>query len=207
MWVAIYISGAGGIVRVEEFRKRPDISTAVWQFENEYTPPATGYAGIDVGWTSYTDPPDGMVWGIDTDQPVHALVPMASGEEMEFEASSKMSDRSVVSDQDWEDIDGIVTSVPGITLQWLRARGRAIGQVKVSGSGFEMRIVRGDPAIQMHAQAYTHSDTAGGWQIFVFDTDEPPVDSLTIYRLQARLNGAASASVRFGNLSISAPRD
>ena len=68
MWVAIYNNaGAGGTVRVEEFRKRADVSTAVSQFENDYTPPATGYAGIDSGWSEYTDPPNHQEWHVDRD--------------------------------------------------------------------------------------------------------------------------------------------
>ena len=43
------------------------MSTAVSQFENDYTPPATGYAGIDVGWSAYTDPPNHQEWHVDRD--------------------------------------------------------------------------------------------------------------------------------------------
>ena len=65
MWVAIYNNaGSGGTVRVEEFRKRADVATAVSQFENDSTP---GYAGIDTGWAASVDPPANQEWYIDRD--------------------------------------------------------------------------------------------------------------------------------------------
>ena len=75
MWVAIYNdAGSGGTVRVEEFRKRADVATAVSGFENDYTPPETGYAGIDAGWTVYVDPPNYQEWHVDRDLPPPVIV-------------------------------------------------------------------------------------------------------------------------------------
>ena len=41
---------------------------------------------------------------------------------------------------------------------------------------------------------------------FLAKTEDPPDPSLTTYRLQGRLNGGASAAIRYCNLSLSVPR-
>ena len=204
MWVAIYNGTLPGLVEVEEFRNRASVAIAVAEFVADGGDPS--FIGLNVGWVHYVDAPEDKRWSVDTDAAPPALVSTDLPEDLEFEASSKMADLSVTTTTAWEDVDGLVTAIGAITLRWDRAIGRAIGQVKVSGSGFEMRIVKGDPAVSMNLTPYAHPDTGGAWQIFAFQTDDPPDSGLTTYRIQARLNGATSADLRFTNLSVSAPK-
>ncbi len=204
MWVAIYNGALPGLVEVEEFRNRASVAIAVAEFVADGGDPS--FIGLNVGWVHYVDAPEDKRWSVDTDAAPPALVSTDLPEDLEFEASSKMADLSVTTTTAWEDVDGLVTAIGAITLRWDRAIGRAIGQVKVSGSGFEMRIVKGDPAVSMNLTPYAHPDTGGAWQIFAFQTDDPPDSGLTTYRIQARLTGATSADLRFTNLSVSAPK-
>jgi hypothetical protein len=206
MIVAIYLDGTGQIP-VEEFREATSAAEAVDRYEADYSPPRIGYAGLAcVGWVDRQDPGPGNTWSVDADAAPRVLIATPLAEDLEFVASSSMADATINQSTVWQDLDGLVTAASGLTARWADARGRVIGQIATTGAGVELRVVKGDAATPMHATPYAPGDTAGAWVTFAFATEDPPDPSLTTYRLQGRLNGAASAAIQYCNLSLSVPR-
>ena len=101
----------------------------------------------------------------------------------------------------WQDLSGIATTLGAFLSDANEAVGKLVGQIKTIGDGFEMRMVKQD-GTSLLATAYTHEDSAGVWEKLEFSTDQPPVLNFHYYNLQARLNGATSASIRSVRMTL-----
>jgi hypothetical protein len=203
MIVAIY-EDVGSVQIVEEFRDRGSVAEAVAEFHSETS--TSSFAGLDTGWESYTNAPDGQGWAVDlTGAPT--LVTVSVPNTLLVAASAKFPDFTVTNISTWQDVDGLVTAAAGITTTWPQSRGRLIGQVLVNGAGFELRIVKSDGITEtpMSETPYTHPDTNGSWVVFSHETEHAPEPSVATYKVQVRLGAAVSAQLRYLNLSISAP--
>jgi hypothetical protein len=64
-----------------------------------------------------------------------------------------------------------------------------------------MRFTKGDASIPISAD-YPHADTGRAFEIFGFYTNAPGDLGDQTYCLEARLNGAVSAEIRFASLSV-----
>ncbi len=208
MWVAIYNdAGSGGTVRVEEFRKRVDVATAVSEFHAEHTVPRTGYAGIDVGWTGYVDPGKHKEWHVDRDAvPDPVLVAVDRPLVLVFQGS-----RSVT--------EATITETTPVTVDGLRSRistwaddpsdvlGSVTGEIRVQGGDCKARIMMGDdkpgnPIVPL-SDYLVHPDTGGAWVPFTLISNADPVLALQRYFLEAEMADAAtSAEIRYASFSI-----
>ena len=207
MWVAIYNdAGSGGTVRIEEFRKRDDVATAVSQFQNDYTPPATEYAGIDVGWTAYVDAPPHHEWHVDRDATPLVMVAVPVPMQLVFKASRFVTEATI-------------TGTTTVILDGLRSRlstwfddpseaiGSLTGEIRVSGGDCSMRIMMGDdepgnPITPLSAD-FVQSDTAGAWVPFTMLSGSDPTLDLQRYFVEGEnSDAAASAEIRYASFSI-----
>lgn len=199
MIVGIVAAGTG-VDFVRDFRRADDTAQGLADFVASYTPPLNpaDFIAFDSGWGAWQSPGYDLVWGYDRD--ASTLVAIDPPPDPEFAAASKLQPGTVTS-QTWETIDGLVTSAGAFSKNPNAMIGQVIGQVKVSGAGFEMRISKGDGTPM--SSPYPHADTGGAWEIFSFYSDQPPDLGAQVYTLDARLNGAASAEIRFASLSLS----
>ncbi len=101
----------------------------------------------------------------------------------------------------WQDLPGIATTLGAFLGDADEAVGKLVGLVKTVGTGFEMRMVKEDDT-SLLGTPYSHGDSAGVWEKLEFSTNQPPVLDFHFYRLQARLNGATSASVQSVRMSL-----
>lgn len=208
MWVAIYNNaGAGGTVRVEEFRKRADVSTAVSQFENDYTPPATGYAGIDSGWSEYTDPPNHQEWHVDRDaSPDPVLVAVDVPLTLVFLGSRSVTEATITATTPVT-VDGLRSRVSTWVDDPSDALGSVTGEIQVTGGDCKLRIMMGDdepgnPIVPL-SDYLVHPDTGGAWVSFTLISNVDPVLALQRYFLEAEMVSAAtSAEIRYSSFSI-----
>lgn len=104
----------------------------------------------------------------------------------------------------WQVLHGVVTSPEFFSKNLARVVGRAIGQIKTSGVGVELKLVEQVGGIDRDmSAAFAAPDTGGQWQLFVFDSNTPPTaGGPHVYRLEARLNGAVAGEIRFASLSL-----
>lgn len=199
MIVGIVATGTG-VEMVRQFAEADSVADGLSDFVNAVVPPLdpADWLAFDSGWTEYQDPGVGMVWSFDRD--TSTLVATPAPPSYAFAAASKM-ESTVVTSQSWVVVDGLVTNLAAFTSDAARALGKATGQVKVDGAGFEMRFTKGDSSTPISAD-YAHADTGGGFEIFGFYTNAPGDLGDQVYCLEARLNGAVSAEIRFASLSI-----
>lgn len=203
MWVAIYNdAGSGGTVRVEEFRERADVVTAVSQFENEHMPPVTGYAGIDAGWSAYVGSASQKEWHVDRDAvPGPALIAVSQFPNITFQAALAIPESTILSTS-WEVMGGVVSETGLFVENVSDAVGSVTGYVRVDGGKFIIRLSKSELLVPI-SDEYVHLDTAGEWEFFQFFTNADPDLSRQVYTLEGMLaDGAASAEIRFGSVSI-----
>jgi hypothetical protein len=207
MWVAIYNdAGSGGTVRVEEFRKRADVATAVSQFENDYTPPETGYAGIDAGWTAYVDPPNYQEWHVDRDVTPRVLVAVNMPLTLVFQGSRSVTEATITTTTPVI-VDGLLSRLSTWFDDPAAAVGSVTGEIKVVGGDCSIRIMMGDgglgnPVTPLSAD-YVQSDTAGNWVPFTIISNADPVLILQRYFIEAEMSiVATSAEIRYSSFSI-----
>lgn len=207
MWVAIYNdAGSGGTVRVEEFRKRADVATAVSQFENDYTPPETGYAGIDAGWTAYVDPPKYQEWHVDRDVTPRVLVGVNMPLTLVFQGSRSVTEATITTTTPVT-VDGLRSRVSTWVDDPSDALGSVTGEIQVTGGDCKLRIMMGDdetgnPIVPL-SDYLVHPDTAGAWVSFTLISNVDPVLALQRYFLEAEMvSPATSAEIRYASFSI-----
>jgi hypothetical protein len=207
MWVAIYNdAGSGGTVRVEEFRKRADVATAVWQFENDYAPPETGYAGIDTGWTAYVDPPKYQEWHVDRDVTPRVIVGIDMPLILVFQGSRSVTEATIMTTTPVI-VDGLRSRLSTWFEDPSAAVGSVTGEIKVSGGDCSIRLMMGDgglgnPVTPLSAD-YVQSDTAGNWVPFTVLSNTEPILTLQRYFIEAEMSVAAtSAEIRYSSFSI-----
>jgi hypothetical protein len=190
-----------GLAPVKQFAQATTVAEGLSAFVNAVSPPLdpADWLAFDSGWSSWVNPGPGMVWTFDRD--TSTLVPAATPPFYVFAGSSKMVAVGGVTSQGWEVLDGLVTNLGAFTLDTTKAVGKITGQIQVNGTGLELRLTKGEGSIPISAN-YQHADTAGGWETFGFTTNAPGDLGDQTYRLEARLNGATSADLRFTSLSI-----
>jgi hypothetical protein len=122
----------------------------------------------------------------------------------EFLAPSMLlhEEREITSDADWTDVGGVTTTVSSFVCDCSCAWGRVIGQVKVSGSGVEMRVVRASDGAVLNSTSALPADTSGAWDNFQFWANQNQPEETDAFILQARRNGATSLFVRFFSMSL-----
>lgn len=199
MIVGIVAAGTG-VAPVRQFAQAASVAEGLSDFVNAVSPPLdpANWLAFDSGWSAWTDPGAGMRWSYDRD--ALTLVATQIPPAYDFAGSSKMVVGAVTS-QGWEVLDGLVTNLGVFTTDPSKAVGKVTGEIQVSGTGLELRLTKGDGSTPISA-SFAHADTGGEWQIFGFTTNAPGDLGDQAYRLEARLNGATSAALRFTSLSI-----
>ena len=110
--------------------------------------------------------------------------------------------REVTSDTEWQEAGGVVTNlaffVPDVSKAW----GRLSGEVRVSGSGAKLRIIRNsDDAVCTPADVEL-SDTGGEWVVVSFWANQNQPEIPDRFELQGKLDGAVSLEVRDYSISL-----
>ena len=201
MIVAIFSSGVG-LTPVEEFRAGANVSAVVDAFQNERTPPATGFDGLDTGWDVKQDAGEHLVWYVDRNAaPGPALLAVPEVPGLTFSAAISLSNTTVLATT-WGLIDGVVSQVGGFVDDASDAVGSVSGYVKVDGGSFKMRLCKGEPCTPI-SDEYIHGDTGGVWEFFRFFSNVDPDLARQVYTVEGALIApATSAEFRFGSLSI-----
>jgi len=103
---------------------------------------------------------------------------------------------------DWSDVGGVVTNVGFFVKDINMALGRIVGQVKTTGAGADLRILKQDGSVLLGPVALP--DTQGAWVVFSETTNsELPLDvEEVLYVVQARLAGATSLFFRFTSFTL-----
>lgn len=124
---------------------------------------------------------------------------------VEFIAASEAvnTEKAITQDQTWEVLGGVVTNPLFFIHDPNQVVARVVGQLKTVGVGMEMRLVENSGEKVLTSAVFQAPDSADAWQEFKFQTDVPPDSQTeTLYRLEGRLNGATSASIRFTAMTL-----
>jgi hypothetical protein len=116
-------------------------------------------------------------------------------------AGPRQADLDAIDATDWSVIGGVVTNVGFFMNDVTRAIGRIVGELKTSGTGVELRVVRGD-GTAMRTASFAAPDTHGQWQVLTFQTDKLPDAGEQTYILEGRLGAAAAGEVRFVSMTL-----
>jgi hypothetical protein len=104
----------------------------------------------------------------------------------------------------WQVLGGVVTR-PDFFAPLSSLFGRCVLEYRATGGTLKMRLVERKPGgteVVVSADPKVLADTSGVWTIARFDTLVPFRVNTNTYRLEAQLNGAVSADVRFVSLSL-----
>lgn len=127
---------------------------------------------------------------------------------LKFHASSTMTaphggaghpETRAFTDTNWIALSGVVTSVGFFVLDVTRAIGRVVGEIKTDGT-CKLRIVRLD-GTPLSAE-YEHGDTEGAWEAFSLQTNQPPDEAQTTYKLEGKVVTATSAEIRYASMTL-----
>jgi hypothetical protein len=154
---------------------------------------------VQIGFTRDLTAPE--VTALDTVVAAHAGVEMT----MVFHATSKVLDSAVqvTSTDTWQEMGGVITN-PGFFVSDLtRAFGQLTGQAKVVGTGAEVRLVEDVGGVLYPLITGTLTDTAGAWAVASWTSvGIPQAGGERPILLQARLNGATSAWLRYMSATL-----
>lgn len=108
----------------------------------------------------------------------------------------------ITEDQDWQTIGGTVTTLSAFVKDASKGWGRIVGQVKASGNGGQVRVVRASDEASLMAAPYAVSDTEGAWaNCQCWANQNQPADT-DAFVVQARKNGAISLRIRWVSMSL-----
>jgi hypothetical protein len=108
-----------------------------------------------------------------------------------------------VTDDEWQILGGAVTNVAFFVPNLPQAIGRSQGVSKASGTTAGLRIVERNPVDGSEiVLAETVLPERAEMKEFAFSSNVPPRAGTMEYRLEGRLNGAASASVGFVSMTL-----
>jgi hypothetical protein len=127
--------------------------------------------------------------------------------EVKFHASSKIVDEeTAVLTSAWSTIGGIVTNIGFFIPNLAAALGRVVGEYKAVGTGAQLRVIEvgaDGTEVEIMTPPKDLADTADVWTKTKFTcVNTPPRSGDSTFRLEGRLNGATSASVRFLSMSL-----
>ncbi len=104
----------------------------------------------------------------------------------------------------WQVLGGVVTR-PDFFGPLANLFGRCVLEYRSTGGTLKMRLVERKPGsteVVVSADPKVLADTGGLWTVARFDTITALRANTNVYRLEAQLNGAVSADVRFVSLSL-----
>lgn len=108
----------------------------------------------------------------------------------------------ILSGSTWQDLGGVVTSPSYFVADLARATARLVGEIKTVGATVQLRVVE-DAAERIITPETTMANTLGAWALFpAIMSTVAPLSGQHLYRLQGRLNGSVSASIRYTSLSL-----
>jgi hypothetical protein len=120
-----------------------------------------------------------------------------------FHTSSKIVEGAKqVTEQDWEDLGGTVTTLTAFMPNTSKAWGRVVGQAKVSGSGAQLKVSRSSDGADITPAPHSIGDTSGEWANLQFWANQNQPENTDAFVLKGRLNGATSFEVRFVSMSL-----
>ena len=109
---------------------------------------------------------------------------------------------SVETDGDWSDLGGTVTTLGSFVCDVSCAWGRVVGQVRTSGAGAELRVIRESDGAVMQASPVVLADSAGTWVNVQFWANQNQPSGIDCFILQGRRNGATLLEVRYFSMSL-----
>jgi hypothetical protein len=117
-----------------------------------------------------------------------------------FHASSTIiHDEKNITDPDWAVLGGVVTTPQFFCPTLVGIKARIVGSYKTNGAGAEIRIME-DELTELGSFALPDSSQA--WAQMQWFTTTPPSPGTHEYTLEAKLNGASAATVRFISMSL-----
>ena len=125
-----------------------------------------------------------------------------------FHAASKLVEHAevaITADTTWQVLGGTVTSPSFFVDQMGSILGRIVGGIRTVGATVELRVVEvadDGSEVVMRVPAFIAADTGDVWKKFEFTTNVVPRENDNTYRLEARLNGATSARVRYTSVTL-----
>lgn len=108
----------------------------------------------------------------------------------------------VTEDTGWQDLGGVTTTLGSFMADVSKAWGRVIGQVKASGSGAQVRVIRDSDGTILMAEPYSVPDTSGEWVTCQCWVNQNQPAGTDCFILQGRLNGATSMQIRYVSMSL-----
>lgn len=122
-----------------------------------------------------------------------------------FKATAEVvHSETAITEQDWQDLGGVVTTIEYFVPNLKDAIARVVGSYKAVGDGAQLRILEGEGADErVLSVEFALDDTLDEWTLLkTFNSNEVPSSGQKLFRLQGRLNGAASASVRYTSMTL-----
>jgi hypothetical protein len=125
----------------------------------------------------------------------------AAPTQLKFHAASKLieGELTVTQDATWQTLGGVVTTPDFFMATLAAGLGRIVGSYKSVGTAPEIRIIEDDTTTLCTFSAVATADV---WTMMQFFTTTPPTAGTHEYKIEGRLNGATSMSVRFTSMSL-----
>lgn len=111
-------------------------------------------------------------------------------------------EKTITEDSTWQDLGGFVMGLAFFADDVSDCVIRGFGQVKTQGVEAQLRIVRVSDSTVLMTSPYEPGNLSGAWSEMKFITDVALTSDTETYRLEGRLNGASSASIRCTSLFI-----
>ena len=120
--------------------------------------------------------------------------------QVKFHASSTIvGGEHGITEADWAVIGGVVTTPSFFCPTVACLKARMVGSYNTDGGGAELRIVEDGTTI---LGGFVMSDSSQAWAQMQWFTTTAPSTGTHEYTIEARLNGATSAKVRFVSMSL-----
>lgn len=109
----------------------------------------------------------------------------------------------ITEDTNWQSLGGVAVNVQFYVSDLSKAAAIVELNAKASGTGAELRLVEIDADENVRVMSDSLAIGASTkWAILKLESDEVPSEGDQTYELQGRLNGANSASVRYGAIVL-----
>lgn len=118
-------------------------------------------------------------------------------------ASSHMCGYANVTEtSEWQEIGGTVTTITAFVENPANGWGRMTMQVKTTGAGAQLNVVRQSDGVPCMSTPYSLPDTNGAWACVSCWINQNQPSGIEAFVLNARLNGAMACEVRWVSISL-----
>lgn len=117
-------------------------------------------------------------------------------------SSHMLQDATVTEETNWQELGGTVTTLTSFIHDPTKGWGRITMQVKSTGTGGQLDVVRHSDGVSCMAAPYAVPDTQGAWVNTSFWINKNQPSGIEAFVLNGRRNGATALAVRWVSISL-----